>query len=161
MAEKLQKRLHRAPVLLKSAEDHLLLNQELSNPGHGTTDMRMDTENLKPLTGNLTVLIVLTLRKTLHLLQFTLLTAKMVKIKLALFHSFLPACISAVLLEPCLKSSVQYSTVSWEIRQINAMFRNDFSVKCDHNWLNCWVVKEFLLFWLDKQTFIANNSCLS
>lgn len=115
--------------MLKSTEDHLLLNQELSNPGLGTTDMGMDMGNLKSLTGNLSVPLILTLKKTLHLLQFALLTGKMVKIKLALFHSFLPTYISAVLLEPCLKSSVWYSTVSWEIGQINAMFINYFSVK--------------------------------
>lgn len=45
------------------------------------------------------------------------------------FHSFLSAYILEVPLEPCLKSTVWYSTVSWEIRQMYAMFRNDLSVK--------------------------------
>lgn len=152
MAEKLQKHLHRAPVCWRALRIIYCFGF-----GFGTTDMGMDIENLKPLTVNLSVpLSPCGKHCTCCSLLYWL-----VRIKLAFFHSFLPPYISAVLLEPCLKSTVWYNTVSWEIRQINAMFRNYFSVKSDHNWLNCWIVKEFLLFLLDKQTFIASNSCLT
>jgi len=89
----------------------------------------MDTGKLKPLSANLSVALSLTLRKTSCLLQFTLPAGKMVTIQLAFFRSFLSACVSEVPLEPCLKSTVWYSTVSWEIRQMYDMFRNDLSVK--------------------------------
>lgn len=73
----------------------------------------MDTENLKPLTRNLSVPLVLTLRKTLHLLQFTLLTAKMVKIKLVFFSQlsanvYFSSASGALLEEQCM---VQYSVL--------------------------------------------------
>lgn len=49
---KASKATPQSTCVLKSTEDHLLLNQELSIPGYGTADVGMDNENLKPLTRN-------------------------------------------------------------------------------------------------------------
>lgn len=114
--------------MLKSVEDHLPLNQELRIPRLGTKDQGTDIVKPKPLSLNLPDLLFLTLRKILYLLQFTVLVGKMVVMKHH-FHRFLSAYILEVPLEPSLKSTVWYSTVSWEIRQMYAMFRNDLSVK--------------------------------
>lgn len=92
------------------------------------------------------------LEKNAVLAQFTLLVGKIVVIKLAFFTDFCQH-----ILQPCLKSTVRYTAVSWEIRQMHAMFKNDLSVKWDNNWLNCWLIKEFLLFLLDKQTFYCKQ----
>lgn len=77
--------------------------------------------------------------------------------KTCFFHRFLPAYTSELPLKPCLKSTVKYTAASWEIRQMHAMFKNYLSVKWDHNWLNCWLIKEFLLFLLDKHTFYCKQ----
>lgn len=110
--------------MLKRVEDHLPLNRELCIPRLGKKDGHCEAKTSLSESG---CVPLSHLGKNTAAVHFT--GWKNGYNKTCLFHRFLSAYISAVPLEPCLKSTVRYSTASWEIRQMYAMFRIGLSVK--------------------------------